>query len=187
MAPATIDIRVRHQCIPTPVKTKACDGWFPREAPRDQVGAARDHRPHCGWPPRILTMENWDHPESHLTISVRSHRLQDLVVLAELKAFARPGDTVVVAAIDDLAGSMPQLRNIVRDHRPGGDVNSSGRSRDLRRWHLRRHRAPAALQRARRLRVTPGKTTTAQGLRAAKTRGVLPVDAACSTTNKQPN
>lgn len=37
------------------------------------------------------------------------------MVLAELKAFARPGDTVVVAAIDDLAGSMPQLRNIVRD------------------------------------------------------------------------
>lgn len=35
--------------------------------------------------------------------------------LEELKAFARPGDTVVIAAIDDLAWNLPQLRNIVHD------------------------------------------------------------------------
>ena len=35
--------------------------------------------------------------------------------LEELKAFARPGDTVVIAAIDDLAWNLPQLRNIVCD------------------------------------------------------------------------
>lgn len=35
--------------------------------------------------------------------------------LQALKDFARPGDTVVVAAIDDLAWNLAQLRNIIRD------------------------------------------------------------------------
>jgi len=93
--------------------------------------------------------------------------------LEELKAFARPGDTVVVNAIDDLAWNLPQLRNIVRDFAAlGVDVEfvseavtfGSGTSAGIE--HLAALNALADFESRR------ARQRQRAGIEAAKTRGV---------------